>query len=267
MTDQTLNPSVEKQLQEIMELLREVLGADLVAAYRYGSCVLGGLQPRSDVDVMGLSRRHTTPVEKRRLIAGLLELSGPDAPGLPRPLELTIVVTTTRRPWTDAPNFDFQYGEWLRRRFESGELQPRDEGAVEDMASLVRIVMQASRPLFGPPAGELLDHVPREDYIRGMLACIPSLLAELEGDARNVVLTLARIWNTIATDELRSKDGAADWVLPLLPEEHRLVLAHARAAYLGEEEDHWDDVRAASQACANYMAAAIRRLRDASAQV
>ena len=114
------------------------------------------------------------------------------------------------------------------------------------------------------PRPTYLDPVPREDYIAGMLACIPSLLHEVD---TNDVLTLARIWNTLATDEFRSKDSAADWVLPLLPEEHRPVLAHARAAYLGEKEDRWGDLRVEAQACADYMVATIRQLRDASARV
>ena len=41
---------------------------------------------------------------------------------------------------------------------------------------------------------------------------------------------------------IRSKDAAADWVLERLPEEHRPVLARARANYLGEEAERWDDL-------------------------
>jgi streptomycin 3"-adenylyltransferase len=260
MAHTALSASVEHQLQALEDLLREVLGGDLAGAYLYGSGMSGGLRPRSDVDVMALTRRHLTVDERRRLIDGVMRLSGPDAPGLPRPLELTLVVAPSRTAWRDGANFDLQYGEWLRARFAAGELDPRDDGAVEDMASLIRTVLHASRPLAGPPAADLLDPVLREDYSAGMLACIPSLLHDVD---RNDVLTLARIWNTLATDEFRSKDGAADWVMPLLPEEHRPVLAYARATYLGEEDDRWDQLRADAQSCADYMAAAIHRLRDA----
>jgi streptomycin 3"-adenylyltransferase len=58
-------------------------------------------------------------------------------------------------------------------------------------------------------------------------------------DTRNGLLTLARIWTTLATGEIRPKDEAADWALARLPEEHRPVLAHARSAYLGEEPEDW----------------------------
>ena len=41
---------------------------------------------------------------------------------------------------------------------------------------------------------------------------------------------------------IRAKDEAADWALERLPNEHRAVLARARAVYLGEAEDTWDDL-------------------------
>jgi streptomycin 3"-adenylyltransferase len=54
--------------------------------------------------------------------------------------------------------------------------------------------------------------------------------ADLESDTTNVLLTLARIWTTVATGRIRSKHVAADWVTARLPEEHRIVIARARAA-------------------------------------
>jgi streptomycin 3"-adenylyltransferase len=75
-----------------------------------------------------------------------------------------------------------------------------------------------------------------------MLDSIPALLSYLDGDERNVVLTFARIWTTLATGIIRSKDAAADWALPRLPPEHRAVLEHARACYLGESAEEWGDL-------------------------
>ena len=76
-----------------------------------------------------------------------------------------------------------------------------------------------------------------------MLGGIDPLLADLDDDTRNVVLTLARIWSTLGTGAFHSKDAAADWALERLPPEHRAVLARARAIYLGAEPERWDDLR------------------------
>ena len=73
--------------------------------------------------------------------------------------------------------------------------------------------LQASRSLHGRPIGELVEPVPRGDLVRAMTDELPSLLDDLEDDTRNVVLTLARIWMTVETGEIRAKEIAADWAL------------------------------------------------------
>jgi streptomycin 3"-adenylyltransferase len=96
-----------------------------------------------------------------------------------------------------------------------------------------------------------------------MVADLPSLLADLDTDTRNILLTLARIWTTLATGEIRSKDGAARWALVRLPVELRAPLDRARASYLGAVEavDSWDESLAAVHATAAWMVDEIVGLR------
>ena len=166
------------------------------------------------------------------MVDGLFSLSGRSSLGPTRPVELTIVVASEIRPWRYPPRMDFQYGEWLRYDFERGDLAPGPE-TNPDLAPLVAMVLLGDTALVGPPPAEAFDPVPRRDYVAAMVGGIDGLLADLDGDTRNVVLTLARIWSTLATDEIRHKDAAADWALTRLPAEHRAVLARARAVYLG----------------------------------
>jgi streptomycin 3"-adenylyltransferase len=97
-------------------------------------------------------------------------------------------------------------------------------------------------PLFGPPAAGLLDPIPPADLVRALHLEIPELLAGLEDgdDTRNSLLTLARIWFTLETGRIESKDVAAAWALERLPEASGEALGLARAAYLGEAVDTWD---------------------------
>ena len=115
-----------------------------------------------------------------------------------------------------------------------------------DLATLLTMARAASRPLRGPALVELLDPVPAADLRRAMIDGLPSLLADLEGDERNVLLTLARAWLTLMTGEIRPKDAAATWAIGRLPEEPASVLRHARAIYLGEAEERWDGRLAAA---------------------
>jgi predicted nucleotidyltransferase len=246
------------QLDLVVDVVDEVLGPS-IAAYLYGSAVVGGLRPGSDLDILVVAERATTHEEKGRLVDGLFAISDRrDVPGLERSVELTIVVGPDVRPWRYPPPMDFQYGEWLRGRFERGELEP-EKPLNPDLAILVTEVLGASVALLGPPAREVLDPVPAADLRRAMTDELPSLLADLETDTRNIVLTLARIWVTVVTGEIRPKDAAADWALGRLPAGHRPVLARARAIYLGDEPERWDDLRDRLEPFADAILAAIRR--------
>ncbi len=226
----------------------------MVGAYLFGSALTGGLRPRSDLDVLVLVERPTTPDEKRRLAEGLLAVSG-----RPLPVEVTIVAEPDVEPWRYPPRYDLQYGEWLRAELERGELEVLQATTNPDVALLLTMVLQASRPLLGPPASDVLDPVPADDLVRAMLADADEVMPGLEDDTRNSVLTLARIWQTMETGEIGPKDTAADWALGRLPPEHREVLARARAIYLGEEDDRWDDLRPRVRPYADHVAGEIRQ--------
>ena len=231
-----------------------------MGAYLHGSTALDQLKPHSDIDVLVLSRRATTLEEKRALIDRLLRISGRGDPSREsRPIELTIVVESDIRPWRYPPRLDFLYGDWMRAEFESGDLTPW-ETPNPDLAPVITMVRSANRALFGPPPAEVFDPVPLVDLNRAIVEGIPGLLDELDSDTTNVVLTFARIWTTLATGTIRSKDAAANWALARLPEEHRPVLAHARAVYLGEEDHHWADLEARLRPHVGHVLGEIGRL-------
>lgn len=247
------------QLDKIVELVRDVLEEDALGAYPHGSTALHQLRPHSDLDVLVVSRRSTTPDEKRALIGRLLRMSGRDDPsGDARPIELTIVVASEVRPWRYPPRLDFLYGDWLRAEFENGDLAPW-ETPNPDLAPLITMARSVDRALFGPPPSEVFDPVPIEDLNRAIVEGIPGLIDDLDSDTTNVVLTLARIWTTLATGTIGSKDAAADWVLARLPEEHRPVLARARAVYFGDEQDHWADLQARLRPHVDHVLGEIER--------
>lgn len=237
----------------------EVPGGQVVGAYLYGSSVLGGLKPASDLDVLVVSRRPMAGVERQALLGALLRTSPCGAQA--RPVEVTVVVQDAVRPWRYPPVCDFQYGEWLRGEFEAG-LVPQPE-PMPDLALLVSMVLSAAHPLTGPPPSQVLEPVPHEDLLRACVAGIPVLLGDLYDDTRNVLLTLARIWHTVATGGIAAKDAAADWALRRLPAEHRPAMEHARDLYLGcryAEETWSDELRARVRPLADAVLAEVTRL-------
>ena len=107
----------------------------------------------------------------------------------------------------------------MRSEFERGDL-PAWPAPSPDLAVLLTIVRRNGRPLFGPLPAEILDAVPRGDLDRALLDVTPDLMADLDTDTRNVILTLARIWATLTTGDILPKDTAAEWAMARLPSEH-----------------------------------------------
>jgi streptomycin 3"-adenylyltransferase len=248
------------QLADIVLALEEVLGSVLIGAYLHGSAVLGGLHPKSDLDVLAITSREATISEKERIVDRMLQISGPYPPvGSLRPIELTVVVGSEVRPWRYPPQRDLQYGEWLREGFERRDPELLFSVEDSDLAVLCTMVLIADAALVGPAASRVIDPVPRADLLDTSLAEVPGLVAEIGTDTRNAVLTLARVWNTVVSGQVVAKDVAAEWALPLLPPEHRPVLARARDIYVGTHQEEWDDLLDALSRFAETIAVEIRR--------
>jgi predicted nucleotidyltransferase len=235
--------AVEEQSDAAIGAIRRGLAdAEIVGVYLYGSAVAGGLRPDSDLDLFVLTDRRLTTGEKARIVEELLPISDRRLrPPAWRPIEVTIVAQPEVRPWRYPPRMELQYGEWLRDAFLCGAIEP-ESAENPDLAVVITMVRESSRALIGPHATDVLAAVPRADLVRAMLDGLPSLLSDLADDTRNVLLTLARMWVTVATGEFRPKDEAAAWALSRLPEAHRPTLARAGDLYrTGGYGDPWDD--------------------------
>ena len=238
----------------------DVLGTSVLAAYLYGSAVAGGLRRRSDLDLLVLLGRAMTPDERRDLVGSVTPLSRlGQRPVAWRPLELTAVVLDEVRSWRYPPRREFQYGEWMRDELALGDA-PTLPRLDPDLTVLFTTLRESGRPLLGPPPAELLHPVPADDLRRAVVDVLDDLLADLEGDERNVILTLARIWTTLATGAIRPKHEAADWVLERLPGEHRPVLEHARAIYLDQAPEEWGDLAGRIGPFVDHIVGKIRRV-------
>jgi streptomycin 3"-adenylyltransferase len=252
------------QIAAIVSQVRDLLGDDALGAYLHGSAVLGMLRPHSDTDVLVVTRRRLTDPERAALTRSMMNLSGRRALGGPaRPIELVVVVQGEVRPWRYPARCDLLYGEWLRGGYERGEPASAEEHA-PDLAPLLTMVLHGNRPLFWPPPSVLLDPVPSSDLRRAIGAGIPALLADLPTDTANVLLTLARIWTTLATGAIRAKDQAADWALDRLSPDARPALRHARAVYIDGLPDDWPGESQAIRASTDAMLAAIRTLEPSA---
>jgi len=134
---------------------------------------------------------------------------------------------------------EFLYGEWLREQFEAGAV-PEPQNDPEITLLLAQARTQA-RALIDPDPATLLPVVPQSDVRRAIGLALPALLSALDGVERNVLLTLVRMWRTLAKGDFVPKDVAADWVMPRLHAEAAVLIAEARDAYLGVKSVGWQE--------------------------
>ena len=275
MTLKLTSTAIKKQLSECLDLLTKILGTDLLGVYLYGSFLVGGLQKYSDIDLLVVTNRATTLDEKIELVTHLLQISGIYMKDTKPPIEMTLVDRSAINPWHYPPHFDFQYGEWLRQSFEMGNFKAMANREMPDLALIVTQVLLKSYTLLGSKPEQLLAPVPYSDFIKAMLDDLERLSANLEHDTRNVLLTLARIWSTLETSEIRSKPDAADWVVERLHEIYQPVMNRAKSISIssGLEDEHWSDINALVKPCADVMLSRINQqklsinLKDLSKEI
>ena len=143
------------------------------------------------------------------------------------------------------------YGEWLREQFDKGAIpEPTYD---PDLAILLSQLRENSINLFGPEATEVIEPVPMTDIRRAIKESLPGLIASIEGDERNVILTLARMWLTSSSGRICSKDQAAEWAIPKLAKEHATLLEKAKKAYLGDYDDKWEGMETEIIELVNYL--------------
>ncbi|MCC8365766.1 DUF4111 domain-containing protein [Xenorhabdus sp. PB61.4] len=220
-------------------ILQRRLAGSLVAVYLHGSAVAGGLRPNSDVDLLVVINKPLTSEIRECLATDLMLISGryPSDPDGRRPVELIVFLCTDLRASHYPARSEFMYGEWLRHQYEEGKmLKPVCD---PELTLVLAQSRQEAIPLIGPPASDLLPVIPKSEIRRAIKDVLPGLIETLEGDERNVLLTLARMWRTLVTGEFVPKDIAADWAVARLPAIQSTVLADARKAYLSGNEEDW----------------------------
>ncbi|QPT13423.1 DUF4111 domain-containing protein [Serratia rubidaea] len=254
----SLTAPVQQQLTAAVDLLTRQLDRNLMAVHLYGSAVEGGLRPYSDLDLLVTVRATLDDAQRAALMQALLTLSAPPgASDTKRALEVTVLVYSQLVPWRYPPVRELQFGEWLREAIGAGIYEPAQQDA--DIAILLTKARHASVALAGDEAARLFPPVPPRDLRQTFQDTLTlwQTTADLQGDERNILLTLARIWYSVVHGDITGKEEAADWLLPRLPADHAATLQAARQEYLGLATQDWAAVMPAVERFVHYAQAQI----------
>lgn len=230
----------QDQINQAVSLLQELFPQELTGIYLYGSAVLDGLRPESDIDILVIIDRPLTQSLRARLTQELLCLSGRPRSDR-RPIELSVANRHAIAPWRFPPRFEYMFGEWLRTDMENGTV-PQPFSDPDNVLLLWQARLHAI-PLTdqSPAIDKLIAPIPFDEIRRAIRGALPNVLSSYKGDERNALLTLSRMWYTLDTRAFASKDRAALWAEGKVPAEHASLLRLAREAYLGNRSDRWDD--------------------------
>jgi streptomycin 3"-adenylyltransferase len=250
------------EAQQALHIIQKQLAGSLLAVCLHGSAAAGGLRPHSDVDILAIVSQPMSAATRQSLAAELMQVSGrypfdPDSPDNSenpdgrRPLEVIVFLSTDLAALPYPARCEFMYGEWLRAQYEAGDM-PRPVSDPE-LTLILAQARQQAKGLLGPGMDELLPEVCPADIRRAIKDAVPALMQGLQGDERNVLLTLARMWQTLATGGFVSKDEAANWAAPRLPAPQARVLLQARNAYLNGDHTDWISDHTAIQQTADAL--------------
>lgn len=246
------NEQIPKEALNALRIAKNVLGSKLIGVYLYGSSVYGGLRINSDVDVLAVVNQRLSETTRKKLTERLMAISGKvgNEKGM-RYLEFIVINEEDSVPRQYPPRNELVYGEWLRSEFENGQIpKPTFD---PDLAIVLAQAREYSVSLFGPDLSTILDPIPITDIQKAIMESLPELIDDIKGDERNVLLTLARMWQTMSESAISPKDMAAQWAIPKLPKQQAKVLDIARKAYLGEYNDNWDRMEDEVMSLVNYI--------------
>lgn len=230
------------EAQQALHIIQQQLAGSLLAVCLHGSATAGGLRPHSDVDILAIVSQPMSAAARQSLAAELMQVSGHypsdlNNPNEQRPLEVIVFLSTDLAALPYPARCEFMYGEWLRTQYEAGDMpEPVSD---PELTLILAQAQQQAKGLLGPGMDELLPVVCPADIRRAIKDAVPALMQGLQGDERNVLLTLARMWQTLATGGFVSKDEAANWAAPRLPAPQARVLLQARDAYLNGDHTDW----------------------------
>ncbi len=251
MKSQAEEKKLPAQVRQVVIAAERLLHNQILGIYLYGSATLGNLRPESDIDILIITNQELSAHIREKLTEQLLSVSGRVGCKEKRPLEVTIINQREIAPWQFPPRCEYMYGEWIRDDIEAGEIpQPFYD---PDVAILLWQARAHSITITGMEAENLIPVIPFSVIRLAMKESLPGLIASLAGDERNVLLTLARMWFTLETGEICTKDAAAEWVCPKLPQDFRILIEMAKDAYVGKIEDQWEMLEYEAALLADFM--------------
>lgn len=248
---QTEKKELPRQITQVISIAENLFPDQILGMYLYGSATIGSLHPDSDIDILVIINQEMTVSVREDLTKQLLSVFGSVGCIEKRPLEVTVIKQKDIVPFQFPPKCEYMYGEWLREEIEKGNIPQSCYDP--DITILLWQARKYSMTLRGVESEKLIPMIPFHEIRKAIQFSLPGLISSFKGDERNVLLTLSRMWFTLETEEITTKDIAAAWALSRLPVEFSPLLTTAKEAYLGNVQDNWQGIENETAALIEFM--------------
>ncbi len=221
---------VQEFLDTIVNQIKEIIGDNLIGLYLHGSLAMGGFNPaKSDIDLLGVTKRRLENREACKLARLLLEFSGN-----PYPIEISFLNKHQLEKWEHPSLFDFHFSEHWRSTFarkSQSDLYINTSLKDEDLAAHITILHISGVCLAGRAIGDVFPVIPEKHYLSSIMNDSSDCIEKTERDPVYCILNLVRVYRYVKEKEISSKVEGAEWGLSYLPEKYLPILRKALTGY------------------------------------
>lgn len=223
-------PSVDAQVCRLLGGLEDAVKDDLIGVYLHGSLTFGCCNPlQSDLDLLVVVRDRLQDTTRGAIDSVVRARSR-----RPLPLEVSVLAEPTLRPWRHPARYELHYSE----RYRSGNSP--GPGRDPDLAAHLTVARERGVALIGPAPSQCFPRVPWHDYVVAILDDFKLCSERLT--RTYAVLSMSRVWATLATHEVHSKESGALWAMSAL-EEPSIVSEALESYRAGASRDFAADIR------------------------
>jgi predicted nucleotidyltransferase len=230
---------INQLLDEIVSIMKRLIGENLVGVYLHGSLAMGSFNPdKSDIDFLVVTRTKLSPETRRSLATAMIELSE-HAPA--KGLEMSALTLDALRDFRHPTPYEFHFSNAWIERYQHNEINLANEDKVDaDLAAHLTITKARGIKLYGEPIEAVFPDIPPQYYIDSIVADAKDILEDMSSDPVYNVLNLCRVWAFLEDGKIASKKEGGEWALQRATLFQTSVIEHALAEYAGSTMASWD---------------------------
>jgi predicted nucleotidyltransferase len=235
-----LPPVTHSPIEELIEVLQDSLGDNLVGVYIHSSVVMGCFNPKqSDLDVLVVVFDLLQNEVKKIITQKLLSINQ----NLPfkKGLELSIVLRKYVGKYFVYPTpYELHFGSDLIEDYLQGEVTEDSGKGDADLANHFMLTYHRGVCVFGEPISNVFVSVEPKYYINSNWQDVKDAEKDILDNPVYSILNLCRFLLFLQEDKIASKKEGGEWYIQRIDSEYKELVTEALAIYALDKEMKFD---------------------------